>query len=127
LLAVSDAAAVGEAKKPVLVWLEFQDCAGNTESLLRASNPSVSEIVLDVLSLDYHETVMAAAGHQAEEALAMATAEPGSYMVVVEGSIPTKDGGGYCTVGGRTALEIAREVCGKAMATIKTKQRTVAR
>ena len=112
------AAAVGEAKKPVLVWLEFQDCAGNTESLLRASNPSVSEIVLDVLSLDYHETVMAAAGHQAEEALAMATAEPGSYLVVVEGSIPTKDGGVYCTVGGRTALEIAREVCGKAMATI---------
>lgn len=111
-------AAVGEAKKPVLVWLEFQDCAGNTESLLRASSPSVSEIVLDVLSLDYHETVMAAAGHQSEEALAMATAEPGSYLVVVEGSIPTKDGGIYCTVGGRTALEIAREVCGNAMATI---------
>lgn len=111
-------AAVSEAKKPVLVWLEFQDCAGNSESLLRASNPSVGEIVLDVLSLDYHETVMAAAGHQAEEALAMATAEPGSYLVVVEGSIPTKDGGIYCTIGGRTALEIAREVCGKALATI---------
>lgn len=112
------AAAVGEAKKPVLVWLEFQDCAGNSESLLRASTPSVSELVLDVLSLDYHETVMAAAGHQAEEALAMATAEPGSYLAVVEGSIPTKDGGIYCTIGGRTALDIAREVCGKAMATI---------
>lgn len=111
-------AAVGEAKKPVLVWLEFQDCAGNSESLLRASSPSVGEIVLDVLSLDYHETVMAAAGHQSEEALAMATAEPGSYLTVVEGSIPTKDGGIYCTVGGRTALEIAREVCGNAMATI---------
>ncbi|RMF03739.1 MAG: twin-arginine translocation signal domain-containing protein [Chloroflexi bacterium] len=112
------AAAVASAKKPVLVWLEFQDCAGNSESLLRASAPSVSEIVLDVLSLDYHETIMAAAGHQAEEALKMATAEPGSYLAVVEGSIPTKDGGVYCTVGGRTALDIAREVCGNALATI---------
>ncbi|MFQ5576542.1 MAG: twin-arginine translocation signal domain-containing protein, partial [Anaerolineae bacterium] len=44
------AAAVAGAKKPVLVWLEFQDCAGNSESLLRASSPSVAEIVLDVLS-----------------------------------------------------------------------------
>jgi len=112
------AAAVAGAKKPVLVWLEFQDCAGNTESLLRATSPTVAEIVLDVLSVDYHETIMAAAGHQAEEALKMATAEPGSYLTVVEGSIPTKDGGIYCTIGGRTALEIVREVCGNALATI---------
>ncbi len=112
------AAAVEGAKKPVLVWLEFQDCAGNTESLLRASSPSVGDIVLDVLSLDYHETIMAAAGHQSEEALAMATAEPGSYLAVVEGSIPTRDGGVYCTIGGRTALKIANEVCGNALATI---------
>ncbi len=108
------AAAVSEAKKPVLVWLEFQDCAGDSESFLRASSPSAGEIVLDVLSVDYHETIMAAAGHQAEEALAMATTEKGSYLVVVEGSIPTKEGGIHCTIGGRTALDIAREVCGNA-------------
>ena len=61
------AAEIRKAEKPVLVWLEFQDCAGNTEALLRASNPTVAEVVLDVLSLDYHETIMAAAGKQAEE------------------------------------------------------------
>ena len=55
-------------------WLEFQDCAGDTEALLRASSPSVSELVLDVLSLDYHETLFAAAGHQAEAALKSAMA-----------------------------------------------------
>ena len=49
------------ARTPV-IWLEFQDCAGCSESLLRASRPSVAEIVLDVLSVDYHETIMAAAG-----------------------------------------------------------------
>jgi len=112
------AAAVAEARKPVLVWLEFQDCAGDTESLLRASSPTVAEIVLDILSVEYHETIMAAAGKQAEESLKMATAKPGTYLTVVEGSIPIKDGGVYCTIGGRTALQIAREVCGNALATI---------
>ena len=48
--------------RPPLVWLEFQDCTGDTESFLRASQPGVDELILDVLSLDYHETLMAPAG-----------------------------------------------------------------
>src|SRR5690349_17110269 len=59
------ARAVARTEKPILVWLEFQDCAGNSESFLRASRPTAAEVILDVLSLDYHETIMAAAGHQA--------------------------------------------------------------
>jgi len=113
------AEAITTKKKPVLVWLEFQDCCGNTESFLRASRPSVAEIVLDTLSVDYHETIMAAAGHQAEEALKGTTsANAGNYIVVVEGSIPTGEGGAYCTIGGRSAMQIAKEVCGGAAATI---------
>ncbi|MGZ5492374.1 MAG: hydrogenase small subunit [Thermoanaerobaculia bacterium] len=113
------AKALSTAQKPVLVWLEFQDCAGNSESLLRASRPTVADIVLDVLSVDYHETIMAAAGKQAEELLNKVTTEKkGAYLAVVEGSVPTKDGGIYCTIAGRSALDIAREVCGNAAATI---------
>src|SRR5919108_4055557 len=58
------ARAIGRTEKPILIWLEFQDCAGNTESFLRASRPTAADVILDVLSLDYHETVMAAAGEQ---------------------------------------------------------------
>jgi len=113
------AEAIETKEKPTLVWLEFQDCAGNTESFLRAGRPNVADIVLDVLSVDYHETIMAAAGHQAEEALAKVVEEKaGAYIVVVEGSIPTGANGVYCTVGGRSAVDIAREVCGGAAATI---------
>jgi len=113
------ATAVQNAKKPVLLWLEFQDCAGNTESLLRASHPTVAEVILDTISLDYHETIMAAAGKRAEEALAKSMADhAGAYLLVIEGSIPTGAGGAYCTIGGRSALDIAREACGKAAATI---------
>jgi len=117
--AAAVAQAIGKTAKPSLVWLEFQDCAGNTESLLRASRPTVAEIVLDTLSVDYHETIMAAAGHQAEQALAKTIGEKkGAYIAVVEGSIPTGANGAFCTIGGRAALDIAREVCGGAAATI---------
>ncbi len=113
------AQALDEVKRPTLVWLEFQDCAGDTEALLRAANPTVAEIVLDILSVDYHETIMAAAGFQAEEALAKVVKEQkGKYIAVVEGAIPLKDGGVYCCIGGRAAVDIAREVCGNALATV---------
>jgi hydrogenase small subunit len=113
------ASAIEDKEKPTLVWLEFQDCAGNTESFLRAARPTVADIILDAISVDYHETIMAAAGHQAEEALAGVVAQkPGAYIAVVEGSIPTGANGAYCTVGGRSAHQIAREVCGSSAATI---------
>jgi hydrogenase small subunit len=48
-------AALEKARKPVLVWLQFQDCAGNSESILRSSHPTVLEVVLDLLSWEYHE------------------------------------------------------------------------
>jgi hydrogenase small subunit len=113
------ASALTKAKKPILVWLEFQDCCGNTESFLRSSAPSVGEVVLDLLSVDYHETIMAAAGFQAEDALkGVVKDSAGQFIAVVEGSIPTGADGAYCTIGGRSALDIARDVCGKAAATI---------
>jgi hydrogenase small subunit len=113
------AKAVGRTEKPILLWLEFQDCAGNTESFLRASRPSAAEIVLDVLSVDYHETIMAAAGEQSHENRERVVKErPGGYIVVVEGSIPTGANGAYCTIGGESAVDIAKHVCGNAAATI---------
>lgn len=110
---------VEKSQKPSLVWLEFQDCAGNTESFLRASKPSVAEVILDTISVDYHETIMAAAGSQAEAALDGTIKEKkGQYIAVIEGSIPTGAGGVYCTVGGKSALQMARDVCEHAAATI---------
>ena len=97
--------------KPTVVWLEFQDCAGNTESLLRSPHPDVAQLVLEILSLPYHETIMAAAGTQAEANLDDVVRNlAGKYVAIVEGSIPTADGGIYCTIGGRTALDIATQV-----------------
>ena len=117
--ATAIAEAVEKEPRPILVWLEFQDCAGNTESFLRASHPTVADLVLDTISLNYHETLMAAAGSQAESVLEQTVKDNrGKYIALVEGSIPTGAGGAYCTIGGRSALDMAREVCGGAAATI---------
>ena len=113
------AQALDEVKRPTLVWLEMQSCTGDSEALLRSANPTVAEIILDILSVDYHETIMAAAGHQAEAALDKTIADfKGKYICVVEGSISMKDDGVYGTTGGKTHLERARQVCGGALATI---------
>jgi len=113
------AKALENKPKPTLVWLEFQDCAGNTESFLRASKPTAAEVILDLLSVDYHETIMAAAGKRAEEAMAAAIKDKqGQYLVVIEGSIPVGADGAYCTIGGKSALQIATDVCAGAAAVI---------
>ena len=104
-------AVVKKKLKPSVIWLHFQECTGCTESLLRTSHPAVSELILDLVSLDYCETLLAAAGHQAEAVLKTAMTEnKGKYVCVIEGAIPTKDDGIYCMIGGRTALEIVNDV-----------------
>ena len=113
------AEAVAAKKRPSVIWLHFQECTGCTESLLRAEHPTLEKLILDVISLDYHETLFAAAGHQVEEARLKAMAEhKGQYVLVVEGAIPTRDGGIYCKIGGKTAIDLLKECATDAAAVI---------
>src|SRR5579872_750463 len=110
---------VGKARRPSVIWLHFQDCTGCTETLLRTSAPDVAHLILDVISLDYHETLMAASGAQAEAALRTAMTEnAGKYVLVVEGSIPTKDDGVYMQLGGKPAVQVVKDVAAQAAAVI---------
>ena len=109
--------AAAATTKPTLVWLEFQDCTGDTESFLRARNPSVSQLILDLVSVDYQETIMSGAGEAAEASKAAAI-KAGGHIVVVEGSVPLGADGGYCVIGGRSAEQILTEACKGAAAVI---------
>jgi hydrogenase small subunit len=113
------AKAMEKAKRPSVIWLHFQECTGCSESLLRAEHPTIDSLILDIISLDYHETLLAAAGHQAEAARKAAmAANKGKYILVVEGAIPTKDNGIYCKIGGQTAADMLRECAADAAAVI---------
>ncbi len=83
-----------------VIWLELQDCAGNSEALLRSDGPKIDEIVLDIISLEYHETLQAASGFQAEKQLDEAIETfKGKFLLFVEGSIPMGMNGQYGTIG----------------------------
>ncbi len=113
------AEALEKKAKPTVIWMEFSDCAGDTESTLRAYRPTISQLVLDVISLEYHETIMAPAGKAAEKSKNdVIKNQKGKYIAMVEGAIPLKDGGVYCTIGGETALSIARQACENALVTL---------
>jgi len=102
-----------------VVWFHGQECTCCSESFIRSSHPIVSDIVLDKISLDYTETLMAAAGKQAEEALhATMTKYKGEYLMLMEGSVPLENGGVYCCIGGRTMLDIVNEAAAGAKAVI---------
>jgi hydrogenase small subunit len=107
-----------KARLPV-VWFHFQECTCCSESFIRSNHPIVSDIILDKISLDYTETLQAAAGHQAEAAL-KSTMEKykGQYLMLVEGSIPTEADGVYCCIGGRTAVDIVKEAAAGAKAIV---------
>ncbi len=105
--------------RPPVVWFHFQECTCCSESFIRSSHPIVADILLDTVSLDYTETLMAAAGHQAEAALHSTMKKyKGQYLMMVEGSVPTGADGVYCTIGGRTALDIVQEAAQDAMAIV---------
>src|SRR5512142_180240 len=94
---IAEAAVAGS--RPPVIWLHFQECTGCSETLLRASHPAVSNLILDLVSLDYHETLFAAAGKQAEEAMqASVRKNAGKFVCVMEGSIPRAEVGSYCRV-----------------------------
>ncbi len=110
---------LAKLRRPSVVWLHFQDCTGCTETLLRTSRPGVDDLIFNVISLDYHETLMPGSGKQAEQALHNAIdGNAGKYFLVVEGSIPTKEQGIYMKLAGKPATEMLEEIGSKAAAII---------
>lgn len=113
------AKALAAAKRPTVIWLSFQECTGCTESITRSHTPTIENLIFDFISLDYHHTLQVAAGFQAEEARDQAMRDAyGKYLLVVDGSIPAKDGGIYSTIAGRTNLSMLEEVAAGAAAVI---------
>ncbi|MBN8837762.1 MAG: hydrogenase small subunit [Sphingobacteriia bacterium] len=118
--AIGDVAKALETKPRLpVIWLHFQECTCCSESFIRSSHPIVADILLDKISLDYTETLMAASGVQAEQAMKNTmTKYKGQYILCVEGSVPMAADGVYCMIGGKTSLQILEEAAEGAAAII---------
>ncbi|HQU83359.1 MAG TPA: hydrogenase small subunit [Pyrinomonadaceae bacterium] len=104
--------------RPPVIWLHFQECTCCSESFIRSTHPIVADVIFDTLSLDYTETLMAAAGKQAEKSRDDTIKNnQGKYILLVEGSIPLGNEG-FCMIGGKSAEQILKEAASGAAAVI---------
>lgn len=109
----------GLENHPVL-WIQGQGCSGCSVSLLNSVEPSIKKVLLDIISLQYHPTVMAAEGEVALENLYhIADKYKGKFSLVVEGAIPMAADGKYCIVGEMghehiTMLDMTKDLGAKA-------------
>ncbi|MFP5212863.1 MAG: hydrogenase small subunit [Acidobacteriota bacterium] len=113
------AEALAAPQRPPVVWLAMAECTGCAETTLRTTYPWIDELLLDIISMDYHETIMAPSGEAAEKSLHdCVTKNKGKFIAIVDGSIPTAQNGIFGMIGGKPMMEIVKEVCPNALATI---------
>ena len=108
----------GGGKRPVVVYLHNAECTGCSEALLRTTQPYLDALLFDAISLEYQETIMAAAGEAAEAALHAAVTNPDGFVCIVEGGIPMAEDGLYGKVSNHTMLSINKDILPKAKAVI---------
>ena len=89
-----------------VIWMHGLECTCCSESFIRSAHPLAKDVVLSMISLDYDDTIMAAAGHQAE-AIRRRNREKykGKYILAVEGNPPLNEGGMFCIDGGKPFVE----------------------
>jgi hydrogenase small subunit len=110
------ATALENQPRPATIWLNFQDCTGCTESITRSNTPSLTRLLFDLISLDYHHTLQAAAGEAAELArIQTMVTNAGNYLLIVEGSIPMDH---YATIAGVSSKDLLLEAVEGAQAII---------
>jgi hydrogenase small subunit len=124
------AAAEKKEKRTPVIWLHGLECTGCTESFIRSNAPYVTDLLLNVISLEYDETVPAASGILYEENGKMVRKGlighldkvveeyKGEYILVYEGGVPTGNDGRYCLVAGRPYMEDVIELARHAKAII---------
>jgi len=104
------------AKEIPLVWLAASGCTGCSVSLLNTASPTIKNLLVDEvipgvhINLRFHQTIMAASGSLAIEALeSTAEDKKGAYILAVDGAIPVGDHANYCVMGERDGKPVTME------------------
>ena len=96
-----------------VVWIQTGTCTGCSVSALNSVSPTIKNVLIDEVvpgkhvSLKFQATVMAGQGEAVLKVLdETPKTSKGGYVLVVEGAIPTKDGGVYGVLGEKNGKEI---------------------
>ena len=100
--------ALASESSPPLIWLHGSSCTGCSIAALNAVTPtSFGDLILNRVSAKYDSVVMAAGADLAIRTLDRETAaNDGRFILVVEGGVPTVDGGRHCVIGVRDGAPI---------------------
>ncbi len=96
--------ALASTDGPPILWLKGAGCTGCTVSLsnlISGSAPvDVADLLINIIDLEYHPTLMGAAGDSSTQILNDASVDPvnNPFVLVVEGAIPTMFNGSTCTI-----------------------------
>ncbi len=91
------------AKNHPVIWIQGQGCTGCSVSLLNAVEPNIKKVLLEIISLEFHPTVMASEGQTALENMYKIAEEfKGKFSLAIEGAVPRAAGGHYCIIGEMT-------------------------
>ena len=111
---------------PSVIWLHGSSCTGCSVSFLNRIAATAPKTVADVLTgavnLVFHATLMTPAGDAAVAELKRVY-DTGSYVLVLEGGVPTAFGGGACVVyslNGQetTYMQAVQEMSARALAIV---------
>lgn len=105
---IAEAFAGPEAGKPPVIWLQGGSCSGCSISLMNAVSPDIADVLTGIISLKFHQTIMAAAGDQAMGVLPeVRNKYRGQYVLVVEGTVPVGAKGKYAMLGEKNEKPVA--------------------
>jgi len=100
--------AVKNLNKIPIIWLELSDCTGNSESFIKSSHPTIEDLILDFVSLDYHELLMAPSGDESESVLEETIKQhKGKFVLLVEGAVPLGLDGKFLRIGPKGETGVA--------------------
>lgn len=109
-------------KKPLtpIIWLHGHECTGCDEAFIRSQTPLASDLLLNMISLEYNDVLAAAAGEPLEHHLeAVMKKYAGKYLLAVEGAVPKAEDGIYCMVGGKSFIHNLKDAAKNAAAIIE--------
>ncbi|MBP2652751.1 MAG: hydrogenase (NiFe) small subunit HydA [Firmicutes bacterium] len=113
-------AAAEEKNLPVVIWLHGHECTGCDESFLRSQTPLASDVILNMISVEYDDCLSAAAGEPFEQHFKEIIEKyAGQYILAVEGGVPLAENGIYCMVGGRPFVTVLKEAAAGAAAIVE--------